>query len=153
MALCTNCTHARETGIDRIDCANTAATPRTDSYPGCGAHPVAYDPAIVTACESWEMAAGAAPAESTREALIRLRAARPWASVARPSRKAANPAFVGANNRDRARAMQRLETPETASAAPAPKRPRRTSLTANAAPSPVTGRRPGRPGVLREGGE
>lgn len=55
MKHCDNCTHRRETGIDRIDCANTAATPHTDSYPGSGAHPVRFDPEIVVGCDGWDL--------------------------------------------------------------------------------------------------
>lgn len=57
--------------MDRIDCANTAAAPRTDSYPGCGAHPIGFDPQIVINCEGWDSDTAEYVAPADAEAHLR----------------------------------------------------------------------------------
>lgn len=50
---CEDCKHRISVGPGRIDCENSTAAPRTDSYPGSGAHPLGFDPAIVQDCHGW----------------------------------------------------------------------------------------------------
>ncbi len=51
---CEDCKYRILIGPDRIDCENSTAAPRTASYPGSGAHPLGFDPAIVQDCNGWE---------------------------------------------------------------------------------------------------
>lgn len=53
---CHACRYAAIRADGRIDCANTAAAPRTVTYPGSGAHPLNFDPEIVEDCGEWDLA-------------------------------------------------------------------------------------------------
>lgn len=53
---CQTCRYADAHASGRIDCANTAAAPRTVTYAGSGAHPLNYDPDIVESCGEWDLA-------------------------------------------------------------------------------------------------
>lgn len=99
MKKCTNCTHRIDASGNRIDCANTAASPRTNSYPGCGAHPLGFDPEIVINCEGWE-----ADVADFRATIARLRATRPWGGR-RGGARAVNPSFVGGSPAARRRVL------------------------------------------------
>ncbi len=54
MKQCESCVFRLEIAQNRIDCENSTASPRTESYPGSGAHPLGFDPAIVLDCDGWE---------------------------------------------------------------------------------------------------